>query len=396
MSDVTAKREIPYLEGTDLANDIDQGFQDLAETVDQRLSSLYGSEIVGEGTENIASLRVTERGTGANMSVDVAVGKAWVRGDAGDYLDELYDYELTATDNVVITTADATHPRIDMVVLQMTTPDSFSIDVLAGTPTAGADLDDRLGADALPDSAILLADVLVGAGVTSITDSVIRDRRRVVRDLSALPPSPAFGSFNDAPLGDAYDSTILMPHPAHGLGTIWGAPDIGSGDVWQEDDLRCCLVWCYRSLRGVNTIRWLYDQGPITPIAGNYSFAIYDFSGRLLSDTSTKAFSGSAGSTVSASLTLNDDIDIEVGPYIVAYHVDSALTGGYPRSWFYRTDPGVYYDSPATTLLIGALGAPNFFGGSNVAAFPDYLDLTLEGRRTAPGLQVPVIQISAE
>ena len=396
MSDVTAKRELPYREGTDLANTIDTGFQDLAETLDTKLSGLYGIGAIGEGVENIASLRVTERGAGANMSVDVAAGKAWVRGDTGDYLDELYDYTLAATDNTVITTADATNARIDMIILQMTTPDSFSVDVLAGTPTAGADLDDRLGADTLPDNAILLADVLVGAGVTSITDSVIRDRRRVVRDLSALPPSPAFGSFDDAPLGDAYDSTILMPHPAHGLGTIWGAPDIGSGDVWLEDDLCCCLVWCYRSLRGVNTIRWLYDQSPGIPMTGNYSFAIYDFSGHLLSDTSTKAFSGSAGSTVSASLTLNNDIDTEVGPYVVAYHVDSALTGGHPSSWFYRTNPGVYYDSPATTLLIGCLGTPNFFGAANVSAFPDYLDLTLGGRRAAPGLQVPVVQLSVE
>ena len=194
MSDVTAKRELPYREGTDLANTIDTGFQDLAETLDTKLSGLYGIGAIGEGVENIASLRVTERGAGANMSVDVAAGKAWVRGDTGDYLDELYDYTLAATDNTVITTADATNARIDMIILQMTTPDSFSVDVLAGTPTAGADLDDRLGADTLPDNAILLADVLVGAGVTSITDSVIRDRRRVVRDLSALPPSPAFGS----------------------------------------------------------------------------------------------------------------------------------------------------------------------------------------------------------
>ena len=357
---------------------------------------------LGEGVSGLPDYRVTQKASGANMSVDVAAGVGWVRGDTATR-QGLYHVVNDATVNVVVTTADATDPRIDQVVLRIY-DDSYdgsgsftaALEVLAGTPTASADLDNRSGVATLPDSAMLLADVLVGAGVTSITDSVIRDHRRVVRDLSALPPSPAFGSFDDAPLGDAYDSTILMPHPAHGLGTIWGAPDIGSGDVWLEDDLCCCLVWCYRSLRGVNTIRWLYDQSPGIPMTGNYSFAIYDFSGHLLSDTSIKAFSGSAGSTVSASLTLNNDIDTEVGPYVVAYHVDSALTGGYPSSWFYRTDPGVYYDSPATTLLIGYLGTPNFFGGSNVSAFPDYLDLTLEGRRTAPGLQVPVVQLSVE
>jgi hypothetical protein len=49
--------------------------------------------------------------------------------------------------------------------------------VVTGTATGGATLDNRTGAAALPASALLLADVLVAATDTAISNSEIRDRR---------------------------------------------------------------------------------------------------------------------------------------------------------------------------------------------------------------------------
>jgi hypothetical protein len=88
--------------------------------------------------------------------------------------------------------------------------------VLSGTATSGATLANRTGAASLPDSCLLLADVLVGAGVTSITNSVIRDRRkwargaycRIVRNANAAAGNDYTTSSSTIAL---LDGTNLVP-----------------------------------------------------------------------------------------------------------------------------------------------------------------------------------------
>lgn len=127
---------------------------------------------------------VVQRALGANMSVDVGAGFALVdANNAGN--NGLYHVQNDATFNVPITAAHLTLPRVDQVVLTVNdsvhggaSSDTPVLTTLDGTPTSGATLANRTGAvAALPANTLRIADVLVGAGVTSITTASIRDRR---------------------------------------------------------------------------------------------------------------------------------------------------------------------------------------------------------------------------
>ena len=135
-----------------------------------------------EGVYDAGDFKVTQRGAGANMSVDVAAGGAWVQGD-DTARQGFYHLVNDATVNVAVSAAHATLPRLDQVVARIydasvaggsNTP---AIEVIAGTPTSGATLANRTGAAALPNGAVRLADVIVAAADTSITTGEIQDRR---------------------------------------------------------------------------------------------------------------------------------------------------------------------------------------------------------------------------
>lgn len=146
-----------------------------------------------EGTLSDTAFVVSQRGAGANMSVDVTPGSAVIRGDDADGDQGMYYVrELTATTmNLVITAADPSNPRIDRVVLEIqdTDYDGNGLRVarvrsIDGTATAGANAaTNENGIAAMPDSAIELARITVGSGVTTIVDANIvngvRPRARV-------------------------------------------------------------------------------------------------------------------------------------------------------------------------------------------------------------------------
>jgi hypothetical protein len=138
-----------------------------------------------------ADFMVTQRAAGANLSIDVNMpsgGFAYVQGDtiSGQ---GLYTVPVHASNiNEAIAAADATNPRVDSVILELqdnvhdgSGGNGARTRVLTGTPTPGATLANRSGAVALPGSALLLADVLVGNGVTTLANAVMRDRRKWAR-----------------------------------------------------------------------------------------------------------------------------------------------------------------------------------------------------------------------
>lgn len=147
-----------------------------------RLLLAHGGAIQA-GVWDSGDFAVTQRGAGANMSVDVAAGYCLVPANHPSNAG-LYHVQNDAVANTTVTAAHATLPRIDQICVQVTdttdgggASDAGTIVVLAGTPTSGATLDNRTGAASLPNGTLRLADVLVGAAVTSITTSNIRDRR---------------------------------------------------------------------------------------------------------------------------------------------------------------------------------------------------------------------------
>jgi hypothetical protein len=134
---------------------------------------------LGQGVLAPTDYAVSQRAAGANMSVDVAAGEALIEGDTTSDQGRYYCRE-TATTNVSITAADGSNPRIDRVVLEILDNDEDSsgaykgrIRTVDGTPTAAATLTNLNGAATVPDDSLLLANVLIAAGDTSITDAEI-------------------------------------------------------------------------------------------------------------------------------------------------------------------------------------------------------------------------------
>ena len=122
------------------------------------------------------SLRVQQQTT-ATLNVDVLAGPmVCERTGQGPYVAWS---ESTVT--VPIATANATNPRIDVVFAvvydQASVPTDPAhgpvVDVLTGTPSASP-----AARTDLPDGAIVLAEVRVNAGATTITNSNITDKRR--------------------------------------------------------------------------------------------------------------------------------------------------------------------------------------------------------------------------
>lgn len=156
-----------------------QGFMDI-------FSGLYGSGVAN--ISNTSAWAVSQRGAGANMSVDIASGR-------GLLPDTLIHYPAwsDATVNKTITTADPSNPRHDIIVAYMdesvpTTTVTNNLGalkfmVVAGTPAASpSDPSDPTIQTAVGTGNpwIKLARVTVNAAVVSIVDANITDLRTTI------------------------------------------------------------------------------------------------------------------------------------------------------------------------------------------------------------------------
>lgn len=132
---------------------------------------LFGADADARGVlfnNSTANLQVTERGAGANMSVDCVAGEALVNGRL---------YASDATENIAIPTAHATLDRIDYVVLRAdATGQVIELYVKEGT-AAASPTPPSLDVTGSPYFELPLARVFVGATVTSISNSNITDVR---------------------------------------------------------------------------------------------------------------------------------------------------------------------------------------------------------------------------
>jgi len=134
-------------------------------------------DILTEGIVASGDLAVAEAGT-PDMSVNVAAGSAYVQGDQSATQGHYRIYN-DAVVNKAIAASDASNDRIDRVVAQVKdstdisgADDEWELQVLTGTP-AGTP-----SAPALPDDALDLVLVAVGANVTTITNANITDQRK--------------------------------------------------------------------------------------------------------------------------------------------------------------------------------------------------------------------------
>ena len=139
--------------------------------------------IFQEGVLDISSMEVTQRSAGANMSVDVSGGRAYVKNDSwstNSSAETKYWPVLNSdTTNVTITSNSSGNPRIDIIVCKVDssiTPDDdasniMTIYAVAGTPAASPT------APSTPTNAFVLAQIAVASGATSIVTANITDGR---------------------------------------------------------------------------------------------------------------------------------------------------------------------------------------------------------------------------
>lgn len=141
-------------------------------------------------------LNVSQRGAGANMSVDVAIGDALIMRSDGTYGHPSWN---DAVYNQVIATADGSNPRRDIIVMYIdygqapstgvanNTNGVVKIKSVAGT-AAGSPVDPSSAAIQSSVGSgnpwVALARVRVAAGATSISNSVIDDLRIMATGLS--------------------------------------------------------------------------------------------------------------------------------------------------------------------------------------------------------------------
>lgn len=145
------------------------------------------SDLLAQGVEDAASFAVS---INSGLQMSISAGTAYVKGD--NVADQgMYRQYTTAA--VLVTTGahHATLPRLDQVILRVldNTHDSSTfnearIEIVPGTATSGATLDNRNGAANLATlgeaskSVLHLADILVPATTGAVT---LRDKRKIAR-----------------------------------------------------------------------------------------------------------------------------------------------------------------------------------------------------------------------
>lgn len=195
------------------------------------LAALNSRGGVVPSTTGFTDLKVTQRGAGANMSVDVAEGTCYVTGTESNY-QGLYHCDNQGIANVTITAANPTNPRRDLIVARVrdveygvAVTDEFTIEAIAGTPAASP-------ADpTVPSNCIVLARVAVAAAATSITNANITDLRN---NYAAVTGSSLIGNQQMASALGAVTPCLSTARPTIGVfpGSIIWETDTGRFQIW--------------------------------------------------------------------------------------------------------------------------------------------------------------------
>jgi hypothetical protein len=188
------------------------------------LRHLWDTQLVQSGVLARGDLAVTPRGTQPPMGVTVAAGAAWVRATTGTR-NGAYHVVNDGPVDLTLSTANATNPRVDRVVLTIndsadlgSATDTPLLTVVTGTPTSGATLANLTGVGAQPANSLTLAFVLVGAGATSVSAANVgnlADPYGTARGIAAVsgaaagaPPAYALGRPSTTqPSASLYHST---------------------------------------------------------------------------------------------------------------------------------------------------------------------------------------------
>jgi hypothetical protein len=245
---------------------------------------------------------VTQRQAGSNMSVDIAanIGALLVAGTTISFQGNYWVPPHSAVISETISAADATNPRVDQIIVQTfdNAIDSSGLNtsrttVLTGTPTAGASVGisgNRNGAAALPANSYRLADVVVPAGSTSVTNANIFDRRPKQRGWANIATSEvrtntAYGLL---PTPDQVTELVL---PANGLIAVWYQA------TWQQSGVGTAQAAIFL---GTNQLKvWVGTGGTVPTVqnaggsaSSNINTPLFTYAGGLTAGGNSSNYTG--------------------------------------------------------------------------------------------------------
>ena len=207
-----------------------------SESLSAASDRLVNTVVLREGVVDVAgsSYAVAEN-TGSDMNILVGSGTAFdravVEGDVAGMGTFIAEHQ-NATQQLAVAASDPSLDRIDRVILQVyddtfdSSGNSYSdIEVLEGTPDAAP------VAPALPDSAISLATIEVGNGVTAVTDSDITDARESVKARGELVETLVIGADTTFAKADYPWLRTLRVHAVAGGGGGGGAGATSGGEI---------------------------------------------------------------------------------------------------------------------------------------------------------------------
>lgn len=281
--------------------------------------------------------------TAASLTVTAKAGEAFVKGTTNS---DQGIYNAVSSSDIAVnvdTNSGGANPRVDQIILRIYDKtvvgglyDKASIEVVKGTVTSGATLDNRNGVAALPASCILLADVLLAAGGSTI--SSIRNRRKII-GRGVVPP--------------IVTGTTTSVVGFEGVSGVF-PQYISSSLAHASHDTKQVALLQYLPTRIANATKIKFRLGhSATALAGNYNIAICDASGRPIVSTGSTALTGSASTSALQSATITSTT-FEAGLYYVLIGLDtSAGTAdcfGYHSYSAYAPNIGFHATSGGTTL----------------------------------------------
>lgn len=203
------------------------------------------AEVMQEGIVDFGHYKVTQRGAGANMSVDVAAGEAWVDGDSSAE-QGFYHVVNDATVNVAIAAASGSNPRIDAVVLAVNDSteiggsDEYKLEALTGTATAGASLSNLTGKPAIGATKLLLAYILVPTSATKIENAQIGGLCDYRAGLTGYPAETTPKALEGAPAQYAHGRPLSYTPSAllkTSAGQAYGSPIAFNEEIYDNDEM---------------------------------------------------------------------------------------------------------------------------------------------------------------
>ena len=135
---------------------------------------------IGEGVKQNTLDELEPYADSTGMNVKVKAGQAMIRG---------HYYQSTAVETLTIATAPATNPRIDNVVLELDpSANHIQLVVVAGTPASSPVAPTLTQTDG-GIYQIKIAEITVGAGVTTIAAENVTDARTMLQTAADLATS---------------------------------------------------------------------------------------------------------------------------------------------------------------------------------------------------------------